>query len=391
MMKKILATLMALLLALVTLAAFAEDSSFIPSPEADDLMDVATLSGYVMDVQEDHILLLTPEGLYVEALLTDETVTEGAEVMIGDFVHVIYNGMMTRSLPAQITAQVVSNFKVQGVVSDLAEDSFILTFGEESWQINAPADMLEGIQDGMFITVYHTGMMTRSLPAQLIASHIRGQELVGTVTEMMENGFLLSVECEEIPYAVFPMEDALVFVQPEPGMEVIVATNGLMTSGLDQITVNATEILPLPVAQEVFDLAGTIVEITDEFILIETADGQQVQVNRFEETLFEGKEIEVGDYIHVAYNGQMTFSIPAQIAAQKVGCYAHTGEINDLGEAGFMLNTALEPIYVNAPAELLANLTDGMTVTVYSNGAMAMSLPAQIGAEMIVATETTLD
>ena len=391
MMKKILATLMALLLALVTLAAFAEDSSFIPSPEADDLMDVATLSGYVMDVQEDHILLLTPEGLYVEALLTDETVTEGAEVMIGDFVHVIYNGMMTRSLPAQITAQVVSNFKVQGVVSDLAEDSFILTFGEESWQINAPADMLEGIQDGMFITVYHTGMMTRSLPAQLIASHIRGQELVGTVTEMMENGFLLSVECEEIPYAVFPMEDALVFVQPEPGMEVIVATNGLMTSGLDQITVNATEILPLPVAQEVFDMAGTIVEITDKFILIETADGQQVQVNRFEETLFEGKEIEVGDYIHVAYNGQMTFSIPAQIAAQKVGCYAHTGEISDLGEAGFMLNTALEPIYVNAPAELLANLTDGMTVTVYSNGAMAMSLPAQIGAEMIVATETTID
>ena len=391
MMKKILATLMALLLALVTLAAFAEDSSFIPSPEADDLMDVATLSGYVMDVQEDHILLLTPEGLYVEALLTDETVTEGAEVMIGDFVHVIYNGMMTRSLPAQITAQVVSNFKVQGVVSDLAEDSFILTFGEETWQINAPADMLEGIQDGMFITVYHTGMMTRSLPAQLIASHIRGQELVGTVTEMMENGFLLSVECEEIPYAVFPMEDALVFVRPEPGMEVIVATNGLMTSGLDQITVNATEILPLPVAQEVFDMAGTIVEITDEFILIETADGQQVQVNRFEETLFEGKEFEVGDYIHVAYNGQMTFSIPAQIAAQKVGCYAHTGEISDLGEAGFMLNTALEPIYVNAPAELLANLTDGMTVTVYSNGAMAMSLPAQIGAEMIVATETTID
>lgn len=391
MMKKFLATLMALLLALVTLSAFAEDSSFIPSPEADDLMDVATLSGYVMDVQEDHILLLTPEGLYVEALLTDETVTEGAEVMIGDFVHVIYNGMMTRSLPAQITAQVVSNYKVQGVVSDLAEDSFTLTFGEESWQINAPADMLEDIQDGMFITVYHTGMMTRSLPAQLIASHIRGQELVGTVTEMMENGFLLSVECEEIPYAVFPMEDALVFVQPEPGMEVIVATNGLMTSGLDQITVNATEILPLPVAQEVFDMAGTIVEITDEFILIETADGQQVQVNRFEETLFEGKEIEVGDYIHVAYNGQMTFSIPAQIAAQKVGCYAHTGEISDLGEAGFMLNTALEPIYVNAPAELLANLTDGMTVTVYSNGAMAMSLPAQIGAEMIVATETTID
>ena len=391
MMKKILATLMALLLALVTLAAFAEDDGFIPSPEAGDLMDVATLSGYVMDMQDDHILSRAPDGLYVEALLNEETVFEGADVMIGDFVHVIYNGMMTRSLPAQITAQVVSNFKVQGIVSDLAEDGFTLTFGEEVWHINAPAEMLSGIQDGMFITVYHSGMMTMSLPAQLIASHIRGQELVGTVTEMTENGFLLSVEGEEIPYAVCPVEDALLFVQPEPGMEVIVVTNGLMTSGLDQITVNATEILPLPVAQEVFDMAGTIVEITDEFILIETADSQQVQVNLFDETLFEGKELEAGDYIHVTYNGQMTFSIPGQTAAQKVGCYAHTGEISDLGETGFMLNTALEPIYVNAPAELLANLTDGMTVTVYSDGAMTMSLPAQIGAELIVATETTID
>ncbi|MBQ7850857.1 MAG: hypothetical protein IJ343_14115 [Clostridia bacterium] len=390
-MKKILATLLALLLAMMTLTAFAEEDSFIPSPEADDLMDVATLSGYVMDVQEGFILIRMPEGLYVEAHLTEETVTEGADVMIGDFIHVIYNGMMTRSLPAQITAQVVSNFKVQGIVSELAQDGFVLTFGEELYRINAPAEMLNGIQDGMFVTVYHSGMMTMSLPAQLIASHIRGQELVGTVTEMMENGFTLTVEGEEIPYAVFPVEDALLFVQPEPGMDVIIVTDGLMTSGLDQITVNATEILPLPVAQEVFDMAGAVVEITDEFIFIENAEGQQVQVNLFDETLFEGKDVEVGDYIHVTYNGMMTFSLPAQIAAQKVGCYAHTGEISDLGEDGFILNTPMEPIFVNAPAELLANLTDGMTVTVYSNGAMTMSLPARIGAEMITATETIAD
>ena len=386
---KLLSLLMALLLALTTLTAFAEDE-FIGSVDA-ETMTVATLSGYVLDVQEELLLVKTPDGLYVEALLTEETASEGADVLVGDFVHILYNGMMTRSLPAQITAQAVSCHKLQGIVSEMAEDGFLLTFGEESWYVSAAAEQLTGIQDGMFVTVFHNGMMTMSLPAQVSADHIRGQEIVGVVTEMMENGFILTVEGEEIPYAVYPKENALIFVQPEPGMEVIVVTDGLMTSGLDQITINAMEIIPLPVVQEIFDIAGIVTEITPEYILIQTAEGQLVQANLFEETFFEGKEIEAGDYVHITYNGMMTFSIPAQIAAMKVGCYTHEGEISDLSETGFILNTEMEPIIVNAPAELLEGLSDGMTVTVYTNGAMTMSLPAQVGAEMITATQTIVD
>ena len=386
---KIIASLMALLMALTTLPAFAE-SDAAPSPEA-DLLTGVVLSGHVMEIADEHLLVKTPDGLHVEAFITGETLFEGEDVQVGDFVHILYNGMMTRSLPAQITAQTVSCHKLPGVVSEMTEEGFILSFGEDVWHINATADQLDGILDGMFITVYHEGMMTMSLPPQVAASHIRGQEIVGIVTEMIEGGFLLTVDGEEIPYAVYPMEDALFFVQPEPGLEIIVAINGLMTAGLDQITVNATEILPLPVVQELYDLSGVVAEITDAFILITTADGQQVQANLFDETFFEGKEIEAGDFVHITYNGMMTFSIPAQIAALKVGCYTHEGEISSLNETGFILNTAMEIILVNAPAELLANLADGMTVTVYSNGAMTMSLPAQIGAEMITATETIAD
>ena len=386
---KIIASLMALLMALTTRPAFAE-SDAAPSPEA-DLLTGVVLSGHVMEIADEHLLVKTPDGLHVEAFITGETLFEGEDVQVGDFVHILYNGMMTRSLPAQITAQTVSCHKLQGVVSEMTEEGFILSFGEDVWHINATADQLDGILDGMFITVYHEGMMTMSLPPQVAASHIRGQEIVGIVTEMIEGGFLLTVDGEEIPYAVYPMEDALFFVQPEPGLEIIVAINGLMTAGLDQITVNATEILPLPVVQELYDLSGVVAEITDAFILITTADGQQVQANLFDETFFEGKEIEAGDFVHITYNGMMTFSIPAQIAALKVGCYTHEGEISSLNETGFILNTAMEIILVNAPAELLANLADGMTVTVYSNGAMTMSLPAQIGAEMITATETIAD
>jgi len=390
-MKKMIAALLALLLAMMTLTAFAEEETVIPSPEADDLASIADLAGFVMDIQEESILVMTRDGLYVEAAITPDTVFEGSDVVIGDFVHIVYNGMMTRSLPAQITAMSVACHKLMGVVSELTENGFTLTFGEDVWQINAETALLEGIQNDMFVTVFHNGAMTMSLPAQVAADHVRGQEIVGVVTEMMENGFILTVDGEEIPYAVMPREDALIFVQPEPGMEIIVVTDGLMTAGLDQITVNAMEIIPLPAVQEIFDIAGVVTEITDEYVMIQTADGQLVQANRFEETFFEGKEIKAGDFVHVTYNGMMTFSIPAQIAALKIGCYAHTGEISDLGENGFILNTELEPIFVNAPAELLANLENGMTVTVYSNGAMTMSLPAQIGAEMITATETIVD
>ncbi|MBE5797076.1 MAG: hypothetical protein E7327_06830 [Clostridiales bacterium] len=390
-MKKFIATLLALVLALLPLSVFAEDEAYAPSPEADELMDSAILSGFVMDVQDEFLLIRTPDGLYVEALLSPETVFEGKSAVIGDFVHIAYNGMMTRSLPAQINAQSVACHMLQGVVSDLTEAGFTLTFGEDVYHINAEPALLATIQDGMFVTVFHSGMMTMSLPPQLSADHVRGQELVGTVTEMMENGFTLTVDGEELPYAVFPKEDALLFVQPEPGMELIVITDGLMTAGLDQITVNATEIIPLPVVEELFDIAGVVTEITEEFILIGTADGQQVQVNLFEGTIMEGKEIEADDFVHVTYNGMMTFSIPAQITAMKIGCYAHTGTVSDLGEDGFILNTELEPIYVSAPAELLTGIENGMTITVYSNGAMTMSLPARIGAEMITATETIAD
>ena len=389
-MKKFFLMLMALMLAMTTLTVFAEDEAVIPSPDA-DAIDGAQIEGFVMDVLDESILLKTRDGLYVEALLNEETFFDGKDVVIGDYVQIDYSGMMSRSIPAQITAVVVRDHMLMGVVSELSENGFTLTFGEEIYAVTADAALLEGIQDGMFVTVYFNGMMTRMIPAGVTALHVRGQEIVGTVTEMVEGGFTLTVEGEELPYHVAIKEGAIQFVQAEPGMEVIVIVDGMMTASLESILVNATEILPLPTVQEVFDMAGVVTEIGEGFIMIENAEGQLVQVNLSEETLFEGKEIVAGDFIHVTYNGMMTFSIPAQIAAQKVGCYAHTGVVGEITEGQFTLETDMELILVNATAEQLEGIEAGMTVTVYSNGAMTMSLPAQVGAEMITVTETIID
>lgn len=387
-MKKFFLMLLALMLALTTLTAFAEEDG--PSAEANELADVVLLDGFITDVLDDSLLLLTKDGLAVEALLNEDTIFEGKNVAIGDYVQIVYNGIMTRSLPAKITAMAVRNHMLMGVVSDLAETGFTLTFGEEIYQVSADAALLEGIQDGMFITLYYNGMMTRMIPAGVTAMHIRGQEIVGTITEMVEGGFTLTVEGEEIPYHVGIKDGAFQFVQPEPGVEVIVITDGLETASLESILVNATEILPLPTAQEVFDLAGTVTEIGEDFILFETADGQLVQANLSADTVFEGKTIEAGDFIHVTYNGQMTFSLPGQISAMRVGCYAFTGVVDEIAEGSFLLKSEMD-ILVKATAEQLENLQAGQTVTVYSNGIMTASLPGQITAEMIAAAETIAD
>ncbi len=374
-MKKMILMLLALVLAMTNVLAFAE--------EAPETTEPVVIGGFVMDVTDESILILN-DGQYIEALLNEETLIDGSDVAIGDYMFITYNGMMTRSLPAQITAMAIGNYKLMGLVSEITEEGFTLTFGEDVYGVIATADQLAGIQDGMFVTVYHTGRMTRSIPAQVVAAHIRGQEILGTVVEMAEGGFILTVDGEELPYHVSIKENALQFVPAEPGMEVIVIVDGLMTASLENILVNASEILPLNTVAEVYDLAGIITEITEEYLLILGADGQEYQINIGEDTIHEGKEIAVGDFIHVTHNGQMTMSIPAQVFGLKIGCYAFQGVVSDMVDGQFTLTTENDVILVNVTAEQAAELKDGATVVVYSNGAMTMSLPAQIGAELIV-------
>lgn len=138
------------------------------------------------------------------------------------------------------------------------------------------------------------------------------------------------------------------------------------------------------IEEEIVEMVGIVLEKTEEYILIENTDGQQVQVNFYQETLFEDNQPQHGDLIHVLYNGMMTRSLPPQINALRIGCYTVTGAIVELTETGFTLDKGDEIIEVHAKVDLLSDLETGQTVTVYFNGAMTMSLPAQIGAELIV-------
>ena len=70
-MKKMLAILMALLMAALLLPAYAEEG---------DVAEIAEIAGTVLEIGEESILLETPEGQLIHANLTADTIREGKEV-----------------------------------------------------------------------------------------------------------------------------------------------------------------------------------------------------------------------------------------------------------------------------------------------------------------------
>ena len=73
-MKKFFLMLLALMMAMTTLTAFAEEEADMPSADEEVLAGSALLQGFVMEVMDESILVLTRDGLYVEALMTESTV-----------------------------------------------------------------------------------------------------------------------------------------------------------------------------------------------------------------------------------------------------------------------------------------------------------------------------
>lgn len=160
---------------------------------------------------------------------------------------------------------------------------------------------------------------------------------------------------------------------------VLLAAFGLTVTSTEAITDDASI-----AAGEAQSLIGTVEEITNEYYLIMSLEGQRFQVNLDASTVFDGETPALGDLIHVLYDGKMTRSIPAQVTALSIGCYYHIGSIVELTQEGFTLDSNEQIIEVHAQQELLEGLENGQQVKVYTNGIMTMSLPAQVNADLVV-------
>ena len=139
-------------------------------------------------------------------------------------------------------------------------------------------------------------------------------------------------------------------------------------------------------AEEIGTLCGQITEINDEYLILEGTQQGTVQVNIFDDTLYNGSlqqgELAVGQYAEVIYDGKMTRSIPAQIAALAINVYPLKGTVDADGRVLVTPADGGEQVVLSLPDGV--TMEAGETATFYTNGMATMSIPAQMNAIGVV-------
>jgi len=131
------------------------------------------VSGYVMEVMEDgSLLILTNDGEEIVIHMSEETIVAFEEpITAGQFIIADYNGMMTRSLPPQISAQHLYAYAMDGIVTEqLIEDNAFLM--ETEVQGIVMVRLPEGLRMpnvDEHVRIHFNGVMTLSLPGQINA------------------------------------------------------------------------------------------------------------------------------------------------------------------------------------------------------------------------------
>ena len=192
----------------------------------------ATLSGTIVEINEQGVLLDQGEAGQVLALMDEDTAIEGveAELAVGQYALVDYDGKMTRSLPPQVYAQRVAVYAFRGTVTQMMGGSAMVK--TDDWgevQLNLPQGTILFV--GCPVTVYFDGTMTASLPAQVSALHLVTPTVCGTVTETDGEYFLLKDEKGET-WRVNLSGETVYDVQPQVNSGVRVYFSGAATYSL---------------------------------------------------------------------------------------------------------------------------------------------------------------
>lgn len=137
---------------------------------------------------------------------------------------------------------------------------------------------------------------------------------------------------------------------------------------------------------ELVTLTGTIIGITDEYVLLDVGDMGQVQANLSEDTLIEGvEELAIGQTAMVTYDGKMTRSLPAQITALRIGVYEVRGTVKAMEDGRVIVEKTEggDEVVLTLPEDA-PQLAVGDVITAYTTGISTMSLPPQMNAIAIV-------
>lgn len=143
---------------------------------AESTQEPVVLEGVVLEISEEGLLIETEAQGEVLVLQDDDTVSDtDADIAVGDYIIIDYDGAMTKSLPPQVTADVVRMHKLTGEISEVyADENALLLNDPEKGEVyvHLPESWKEAEIDFPNVIVYFNGAMTMSLPGQISASYI---------------------------------------------------------------------------------------------------------------------------------------------------------------------------------------------------------------------------
>ena len=136
----------------------------------EETFEIVEIVGNITEIAEDYVLIDAGEMGMIQANLSVDTLIEGVEeLVVGQTAVILYDGKMTRSLPAQITALKIGVYQVQGNVTALEEGRVTINQGEAGEVVLTLPENAPEIAVGDAITAYTTGISTMSLPPQMNA------------------------------------------------------------------------------------------------------------------------------------------------------------------------------------------------------------------------------
>ena len=138
--------------------------------DEEEMIEIMEIMGTITEITDEYVMIDAGEMGMIQANTSMDTLIEGVEELaVGQTAVILYDGKMTRSLPAQITALKIGVYEVKGTVTAIEEDRMTIDQGEAGETVLTLPESMPEIAVGDVITAYTTGVSTMSLPPQMNA------------------------------------------------------------------------------------------------------------------------------------------------------------------------------------------------------------------------------
>ena len=136
----------------------------------EEMIEIVEISGTITEITDEYVMIDAGEMGMIQANTSVDTLIEGVEELaVGQTAVILYDGKMTRSLPAQITALKIGVYEVKGTVTAIEEGRVTIDQGEAGEILLTLPESMPEIAVGDVVTAYTTGVSTMSLPPQMNA------------------------------------------------------------------------------------------------------------------------------------------------------------------------------------------------------------------------------